>query len=243
MLHRFGIQTTTGGECVYQMLKAIWPSIQHLPNHLPASAHITTSAMMCYFLYWLIQLPLLLIPVHKIRWLFNIKSVIVPICWLSMFIWALVRTGGASGTGIYNQPPTIHGSKATWAWFGAVNSALGNFATLGVNIPDFTRFAKSPRAQFGQMLVIPVAFTFFAFIGLTVTSSGYEIYGKGYLWDPLTLIDQWCDLLLYRGSPTLSNNIPLLGTTALLPSSPHSHSPLPPLPPTSEPTPSPAPTT
>ncbi|KAG8946456.1 hypothetical protein FRC04_011632 [Tulasnella sp. 424] len=187
----FGIQTTTGGECVYQMLKAIWPSIQHLPNHLPENASITTSAMMCYFLYWIIQLPLLLVPVHKIRWLFNIKSIIVPACWLSMFIWALAKTGGASGTSIYSQPATIHGSKAVWAWFGAVNSALGNFATLGVNIPDFTRFARSPRAQYAQMLVIPVAFTFFAFIGLTVTSSGYEIYGKGYLWDPLTLIDQW----------------------------------------------------
>ncbi|KAG9012360.1 hypothetical protein FRB93_001782 [Tulasnella sp. JGI-2019a] len=147
--------------------------------------------MMCYFLYWLIQLPLLLIPVHKIRWLFIIKSFLVPACWLSMFIWALVKTRGAGGTGIFSQPAKLHGSAATWAWFAALNSALGNFATLAVNIPDFTRFAKSEKAQYVQLAIIPMSFTFFAFIGITVTSCGYNLYGNVYLWDPLTLIDKW----------------------------------------------------
>ncbi|KAG8890114.1 hypothetical protein FRB98_000842 [Tulasnella sp. 332] len=187
----FGIQTTTGGECVYQMLKAIWPSIQHMPNHLPTTSNITTSAMMCYFLYWLIQLPLLLVPVHKIRYLFIVKSVLVPVCWISMFIWAIVKTKGVNGTGIFNEPARLHGSTATWAWFAALNSALGNFATLAVNIPDFTRFARSERAQYVQLAIIPIAFTFFAFIGITVTSCGYNLYGNVYLWDPLTLIDKW----------------------------------------------------
>ncbi|KAG8932925.1 hypothetical protein FRC03_000061 [Tulasnella sp. 419] len=186
----FGIQTYTGGECVYQMLKAIWPGTARIPNHLPESASITTSVMMCYFLYWLLQLPFLLIPVHKIRYLFWAKSILVPICWIAMMIWALVKTGGANSA-IFNQPATIRGSAAVWAWFGALNSALGNFATLAVNIPDFTRFAKSPRAQFVQLATIPVAFTFFAFIGIVVTSAGYELYGNVYLWDPLTLIDKW----------------------------------------------------
>ncbi|KAG8895206.1 hypothetical protein FRB99_000708, partial [Tulasnella sp. 403] len=195
-------ETYTGAECVYQMLKAIWPSIQHIPNHLPPNAHITTATMMCYFLYWLIQLPLLLVPVHKIRWLFIVKSTLVPACWISMMVWALVKTGGTKGNGIFSQPGTIHGSAAVWAWFAALNSALGNFATLAVNIPDFTRFARSPRAQYTQLFIIPVAFTFFAFIGIVVTSSGYELYGNIYLWDPLTLIDKWYS---YRSALTVDS--------------------------------------
>lgn len=56
-----------------QMLKAIWPSLAHLPNHLSPDANITTSGIMCYFLYWLIQFPFMLISPQKIRWLFVVK--------------------------------------------------------------------------------------------------------------------------------------------------------------------------
>lgn len=58
--------------------------------------------------------------------------------------WALAKTGGAN-SGIFNQPARLKGSAATWAFFSTLNSALGNFATLAVNIPDFTRFAKSSK--------------------------------------------------------------------------------------------------
>ena len=69
---------------------------------------------------------------HKTRWLFNVKAVIVPACWIAMFGWAIAKTHGTDGVGIFNQPATIHGSTATWAWFAALNSALGNFATLAL---------------------------------------------------------------------------------------------------------------
>lgn len=61
-----------------QMLTAIWPSFATLPNHLPTSAGLTTAGMISYFLYWLIQFPLLLIPTHKLQYLFWIKTVLTP---------------------------------------------------------------------------------------------------------------------------------------------------------------------
>ncbi|KAB5588678.1 Permease, cytosine/purine, uracil, thiamine, allantoin family protein [Ceratobasidium theobromae] len=183
----FAIQTYTGSECVYQMLKAIWPSIAHIPNHLPESANITTAGIMCYFLYWLIQLPFLLVSPHKIRYLFIAKAILAPTAGLSMMIWAFARTGGGP---IFAQKATVSGSALSWAMLSAMNSAIGNYATLSVNIPDFTRYARSPRDQYIQILIIPVIFTFFAFMGIAVTSAGNVIYGE-ILWDPLTLIDRW----------------------------------------------------
>ncbi|KAH7320408.1 cytosine-purine permease [Rhizoctonia solani] len=183
----FAIQTYAGSEAVYQMLKAIFPSIARIPNRLPESANITTVGMMCYFLYWLIQLPFLLVSPHKIRYLFIAKAILAPTTGLAMMVWAFARTGGGP---IFEQSASISGSDLNWAMLSAMNSAIGSCATLVVNIPDFTRYARSPRDQYIQVLVISVTFTLFAFMGIAVTSAGNVIYGE-ILWDPLTLIDRW----------------------------------------------------
>ena len=112
------------------MLKAIWPSTARIPNHLPESANITTVGkytrkryrltftefislvgIMCYFLYWLIQLPFLLVSPHKIRYLFIAKAILAPATGLSMMIWGFVRTGGGP---MFEQRATLSGSALSW---------------------------------------------------------------------------------------------------------------------------------
>lgn len=184
----FGIQTFTGSESVYQMLKAIWPSLARLPNHLSPGANITSSGMLCYFLFWLLQFPFMLVSPQRIRWLFVAKAVIVPAAWLAMLIWAFIKVPSSSG--FFTQHSTLSGSQLSWAWLSALNSALGIYSTLAVNIPDFTRYAKDERAQYIQLAIIPVAFTLCGFIGIAVTSAGAVLYGQ-ILWDPLHLINEW----------------------------------------------------
>lgn len=184
----FGIQTYTGSGCVYQMLKAIWPATARIPNHLSEDSGITTAHMMCYFLYWLIQFPFMLVSPQKIRWLFMVKAIIVPPAWLAMLIWAMVRV--PPSTSLDHKGGSLAGSAGSWAWLSALNSALGLYSTLAVNIPDFTRYAKNEKAQFVQLLIIPTSFTLIGFIGIAVTSAGEVLYGAT-LWDPTTLIDRW----------------------------------------------------
>ncbi len=131
---------STGSECVYQMLKAIWPSVARVPNKL--EGNITSTGMMCYFLFWLLQLPFLFISPQQLRWLFMAKALIVPPAFLAMMIWAFATTGGGE---IFHQKGTLGGAALAWAWLGALNSTLGSFATLAVNIPDFTRYSRSER--------------------------------------------------------------------------------------------------
>ena len=92
--------------------------------------------MMCYFLYWLLQFPFMLISPQKIRWLFLVKAIIVPIAWLAMLIWAFVKV--PSSKGFFEQHAQLSGSDFSWGWLGALNAALGIYSTLAVNIPDFT---------------------------------------------------------------------------------------------------------
>ncbi|KAH0836466.1 putative permease [Lanmaoa asiatica] len=204
----FGIQTYNGSQCVYQartrhveryslvqrliysfkMIKAIWPSIARMPNHLPPNAKITSSGLLCYLIYWLIQFPFMLISPHRVRFLFFVKGVIVPIAWLAMVIWAFVRV--PPSTGLFAQHATITGTQFSWNYLSALNSALGIYSSLSVNIPDFTVRFLFPILQYVQPLIIPFAFILCSFAGIAVTSAGIQLYGE-VLWDPLLLIDKW----------------------------------------------------
>ena len=92
--------------------------------------------MICFILYWFIQFPFMFVSPQKIRWLFLAKSIIVPPTWIALLIWAMVKA--SPGSGLLSQKAELTGSALFWAWLGALNSALGSFSTLGVNIPDFT---------------------------------------------------------------------------------------------------------
>ncbi|KAF7785216.1 hypothetical protein Agabi119p4_1381 [Agaricus bisporus var. burnettii] len=184
----FGVQTYTGSECMYQCLKAIWPSIARIPNHLPANGIITSVGMMSYFIYWLVQFPIMLLSPQKLRHFFTAKSIIVPLAWLSILIWAMVKV--PPSISLKPRHSTLTGSQLSWAWLSAINSALGNYATLSINIPDFTRYAKNERSQKVQLIIIFLSFTLVAFIGIAVTSAGEVLYGE-ILWDPPRLVDMW----------------------------------------------------
>lgn len=75
----FGTQTYQGGQAVNVMLGAIWPSFKTFPNHLPESAHVTSALLLCFFIFYIIQLPLLYIHISKLRYLFMVKVSSPPI--------------------------------------------------------------------------------------------------------------------------------------------------------------------
>ena len=97
---------------------------------------------MCYFIYWSIQFPFMLVSPEKIRWLFFVKALIVPPSWLALLIWAFVKV--PSSKGFFTLHATATGSDFSWAYLMALNASLGLYATVAVNIPDFTVGTRSP---------------------------------------------------------------------------------------------------
>lgn len=81
---------------------------------------------------------------QKIRWLFIVKAFIAPPAFLAILIWSLVKV--PSSQGLFSQHSTLSGSKLSWAWLSALNSSLGLYSTLAVNIPDLT-----VRVSFGLL--------------------------------------------------------------------------------------------
>ncbi|GAA6005377.1 hypothetical protein JCM10207_002959 [Rhodosporidiobolus poonsookiae] len=180
----FGTQTYQGGQAVQVMLTAIWPQFAHFPNHLPESAHVTSSMLLCFFIFYIIQLPLLWIHISKLHYLFLVKVIVMPIFGFSMFGWAV---GRAHGFGPVFSKPTkiIDGRPAGVVFLSAMTSAIAPKATLSLNISDFTRYAKNPRAVvWTNIFSLTVLVTLCAILGVVVTSAAEVIYGAS-TWSPL----------------------------------------------------------
>ncbi|KAE8343554.1 hypothetical protein BDV24DRAFT_172574 [Aspergillus arachidicola] len=185
----FAIQNVNGGNAVRAMIGAIWPSFLTLENHIPEDQGITTNGMVSYLIFWLVQVPFLCIHPSKLRWLFMVKSALVPIAWIAIFIWAFVAE---SGGGLLHQKATVSGSKYSWLFLANMTSVLGNYATLSVNQSDFSRYSRvTAKWQLLYIPMLPIIFTFLSFIGIVASSAGQARYGGSIPWDPIDLISNW----------------------------------------------------
>ncbi|KAF6821092.1 NCS1 nucleoside transporter [Colletotrichum musicola] len=186
----FGTQSFQGGQCLQVMIAAIWPSFDNFPNHLPESAHVTSAELLCFFLFIIVQMPLLWLHVSSLRYMFMVKTVIMPIFGLTLFIWALVAAKGFGPT--FSKPTVIKdGTPAIVVFFQCVTSAIGPKATLALNMPDFTRYAKEPRQVFWTQAVgLCVLVTMCGVLGATVSSASEVIYGR-VTWNPLEVARLW----------------------------------------------------
>ncbi|KAK7994537.1 hypothetical protein PG991_016125 [Apiospora marii] len=188
----FGVQGANGAQCITIMLRAWAPSYNDIPNTLPRSAGITSVGMVSYFLYWIIQLPLLLIHPTKLKWVLRIKMVSGPAAAIATMAWCIHRAGGNGSGAIFALRATVTGSEYAWLWLSCMSSVSGSWSTLACNIPDFTRYAKSTRGQFIQLPFLPVAFTLCGVLGIVGTSCT-KVFAGEYLWNPLDVLALWLD--------------------------------------------------
>ena len=125
-----GIQSANGAACVTIMLTAIWPSYAHIKNQLntPPGGLATTQYMISYFIFWTVQLPLLLIPPTRLRYLFMVKLIAAPITAIATMGWIVHKAGG--GGAIFDLPERVHGSERAYLWLSSMSAVTGSWATL-----------------------------------------------------------------------------------------------------------------
>lgn len=119
------IQTYSGSTALTVVLTAIWPSYSKLPNHLPASAGITSQGLLSHFLFWSIQLPFLLIKPHKLKWFFVLKAFVTITAAVGTTI-AVCKMANGSGD-VWNQQPTVTGSTRTWLIISTLTAQTGSW--------------------------------------------------------------------------------------------------------------------
>ena len=176
----FGIQTWIGGLALDALVRAAWPGWANVP----AGTAIT------FMIFWLIQVLVILKGTEGIKLLESWSAPLLLAGGAILLFWA-IRAGGGLGH-LLAESDRLKGADASfWAIFpAALTASVGYWATLSLNIPDFTRYAKSQRSQMlGQALGLPTTMTAFAFIGVVVTSATIVLFGEA-IWDPIVLIDR-----------------------------------------------------
>ena len=176
----FGIQTWIGGEAINVLLSTVWPSWRSVPH----------GASICFLAFWLINLSVILKGIEYIRFLQGLSAPILLGVGLLLLGWAYLRAGGF---GPMLSAPSRFKSFSDFLKFlvPALNATVGFWATVSLNIPDFTRFARNQRAQaIGQAIALPSTMTLYSFIGVAVTSATVVIYGSA-IWDPAQLLSRF----------------------------------------------------
>jgi len=191
----FGIQTWIGGFALFQMFHLWFPSLDTLPQFFPASWGLQTGPAICFFLFWVLNMYVVYLGVESIKKLLVFKAFFLPFAALALLFWA-INAGNGLGP-ILEQPSKFKTSGDFFHFFfPALTGMVGFWATLSLNIPDFTRYAKSQKAQItGQAVALPTSMTLFSFIGVVVTSATTIIYGTT-IWDPLVLAGKFESKLL-----------------------------------------------
>lgn len=191
----FGIQTWIGGYALYQILRLWIPSLETLPQIFPASWSLQTGPAITFLLFWLLNMYVVYLGVESIKKLLLFKAFFLPFAALALLFWAISAVHGLGP--ILSQPSKFATTSDFFTFFfPALTGMVGFWATLSLNIPDFTRYAKSQRAQIvGQAISLAPSMTLFSFIGVVVTSATVLIYGT-MIWDPLVLAGKFDSKLL-----------------------------------------------
>jgi NCS1 family nucleobase:cation symporter-1 len=188
----FGIQAWIGGSAIYKICTVFLPALGHaapigwLGINLPQLA--------CFLFFWAINMWVIHRGIDCIRWLLNIKAPLLLVLGIALLAWAYQAAGGFGP--ILSQPSAFAagGAKAGqfWAFFvPALTGMIGFWATLSLNIPDFSRYARSQRDQvLGQAIGLPFTMALYSFIGVAVTSATTIIYGQT-LWDPVDVLTRF----------------------------------------------------
>jgi NCS1 family nucleobase:cation symporter-1 len=179
----FGIQTWIGGESLYHLIRAWNPSMAEINN---STLFPQPLPFLCFALFWLLNMFIIYKGVESIRKLLVFKAIFLPIAALALFCWAVIAAKGLGP--ILREPSKFEDSAAFFKFFfPALTAVVGFWATLSLNIPDFTRYSKSQEAHIrGQAIGLPPSMTLFAFVGVVVTSASAIIYGSPE-WDPVKL--------------------------------------------------------
>jgi nucleobase:cation symporter-1, NCS1 family len=176
----FGIQAWIGGQAIYSMLRIVWPGAARVPG----------CGWICFFVFWAINMMVIWRGLETIKFLEGIGAPFMLVVGLLLLFW-ITRKAGGFGPVLHTPSKFRSTSELVRFFIPALTGMVGFWSTVALNIPDFTRYAKSQRAQMvGQALGLPTAMTLYAFIGVAVTSASAVIFGQA-IWDPVVLLGRF----------------------------------------------------
>jgi nucleobase:cation symporter-1, NCS1 family len=187
----FGIQTWIGGAAIYQLALVFLPGLAN-SIFLGDFMGINLAQLMSFLLFWAMNILIIYRGIDSIKVLETLAAPFLLLVGACMLGWAWWEVGSLSrildASYSLSQNTDVNIWKIFWP---NLTAMVGFWATLSLNIPDFTRYARSQRDQIlGQALGLPVTMAFYSFIGIAVTSATVLIFGEA-IWDPVVLLGKF----------------------------------------------------
>ena len=184
----FGIQTWLGGMAIYSIINVVADNVLVGAN-LPGLG-INGGQLGCFLLFWALHIWFITRGTESIKWMETWAAPVLILSGIGLVAWAYQKAGGFGPMLAAPSAFAPGGAKAGqfWATFWpSLTAMVGYWATLALNIPDFTRFARSQRDQFiGQAIGLPIPMGLLAMVAVLVTSATVAVYGQA-IWDPVAL--------------------------------------------------------
>jgi NCS1 family nucleobase:cation symporter-1 len=181
----FGIQTWIGGWAIYQILGALgWIDVAADQQRVLG---VTGIQFLCFLAFWALNLVVILRGINSIKRLESWAAPFLLVMGVALLGWVVMKVESPSA--LFAQQSRFETRGEFWkVFFPQLTAMVGFWATLSLNIPDFTRYCRSQRDQaLGQLLGLPTTMTLFCFVGVVVTAATVLIYGEA-IWDPVTLV-------------------------------------------------------
>ncbi len=211
----FGIQSWIGGQAIFEFLKAIFPA---WPSALGASliqGH-TGTEWLSFAVFWGLNLLIIYKGMDLLKKVQGVAAPFVMLMTGALVVWAIDHAHGL-GSLMHEKGKFQTLSSFLPVFFPSLTAMIGFWATLSLNMPDFTRFGRSQKEQtIGQAIALPLAMAVFSAMGVMITSAALVIYPDSpanELWDPVKLIAKFDSPVLVATSmftvavATLSVNI------------------------------------
>ncbi len=176
----FGIQTWIGGQAINSMLHVLIPSVTANP----------LTPWLCFLVFWGLNLFVIWRGIETIRFLQGVGAPFMLAVGL-LLLWYVTRKAGGLGPVLTARSQFKNTGEFIHFFIPSLTAMVGFWATVALNITDFTRYAKSQRAQvIGQAVGLPPAMTLYSFIGVAVTSASVVLFGEA-IWDPVILLSRF----------------------------------------------------
>jgi len=184
----FGIQAWIGGEALQTFLGAIIPGWSGVLG--PGFGGHTTTEWLSFLLFWGLNIWIIFRGMDLLRKVENWAAPYVLVVTLVLLVWAVKA---AHGFGPLLSQPGKFPTMAAFlpVFWPSLTAMIGFWATLSLNMPDFTRFGRSQREQVvGQAVALPTTMFAFAAMGVLITSASAILYGEP-IWDPVKLVGRF----------------------------------------------------
>ncbi len=191
----FGINAWIGGEALHTFFSALVPGWDTFLGG--AVLGYTLTRWVSFLLFWALNIYIIYRGMNLLRKVENWAAPFVLVMTAILLVWALRQAGGVGP--LLSAPGKFHSlSEFLPVFVPSLTAMVGFWATLSLNMPDFTRFGRSQREQaIGQTIALPTTMTVFAAMSVMITSAALAIYSglpadqKAQLWDPMKLVGQF----------------------------------------------------